>query len=648
MTVPLPSILSPADAAQFNTTVAPYLVQAPQWFQFLRDQVSVVTGGGRVNVAELQTLYYQSNPAVTALTFALAIAPIFVLVALITGNYSQVDRFWSILPTLYNVHYALWARRAGLDTARLDSVALLSLAWGARLTFNYARKGGYKFGSEDYRLLEIELIVVCYLLLSEQPETLLQRPRPLKTSIPSSRINQGNRSIRPNALSMSTNTRVELDQLAAQLKEVLTATNARSQPESSQPRQTLTYRSSQAQESPNPKPAQKKKSIFRPEAEVFRPSASAFTKDNVKQEQTSESAAGSNERVPAQSAPSQQTPPELGSTQAPTEAKESQGNDRQHSSAAASQAAKPDIENGQKRDPEPAADDSQEARDQENAPPSQTAEGDSISKTQDGKGTTAGYGEPSRPPDVKSPPDGYPAEDSSANEKGPELESSLWATTPADEGAKRSDNKDDDPKARKSENRDETRNSDGDEGKLPPERVMNELTASQSEAPSDNTKKSNEAEETDSIVYCFAFTNPELFRTIQRRTTPPFWQDERLVLRPEFAPPPGSDIRDQIEAQVYLQGQGEESESEDEPSSEDDDDQKPLATRFSEFKEMIQEALALADDQFEKGSEKFVEKFMLSGEPYRVLLEEVKSRQRKRNGLKIWGRYRHPATMYLK
>ncbi|KAL1975563.1 hypothetical protein VTN31DRAFT_3955 [Thermomyces dupontii] len=151
MTVPLPSILSPADAAQFNTTVAPYLVQAPQWFQFLRDQVSVVTGGGRVNVAELQTLYYQSNPAVTALTFALAIAPIFVLVALITGNYSQVDRFWSILPTLYNVHYALWARRAGLDTARLDSVALLSLAWGARLTFNYARKGGYKFGSEDYR-----------------------------------------------------------------------------------------------------------------------------------------------------------------------------------------------------------------------------------------------------------------------------------------------------------------------------------------------------------------------------------------------------------------------------------------------------------------------------------------------------------------
>lgn len=142
MTVPLPSILSPADAAQFNTTVAPYLVQAPQWFQFLRDQVSVVTSGGRVNVAELQTLYYQSNPAVTALTFALAITPIFILIALVTGNYSQVDRFWSILPTLYNVHYALWARGAGLDTARLESVALLSLAWGVRISLPFPQLSG--------------------------------------------------------------------------------------------------------------------------------------------------------------------------------------------------------------------------------------------------------------------------------------------------------------------------------------------------------------------------------------------------------------------------------------------------------------------------------------------------------------------------
>lgn len=35
---------------------------------------------------------------------------------------------------------------------------------------------------------------------------------------------------------------------------------------------------------------------------------------------------------------------------------------------------------------------------------------------------------------------------------------------------------------------------------------------------------------------------------------------------------------------------------------------------------MIREALDFAEEQFEKGGDRFVEKFMLSGEPYRVLL----------------------------
>lgn len=63
-----------------------------------------------------------------------------------------------------------------------------------------------------------------------------------------------------------------------------------------------------------------------------------------------------------------------------------------------------------------------------------------------------------------------------------------------------------------------------------------------------------------------------------------------------------------------------ESESEYGSSSEDEDDEPPLETRFSKFKEMIREALDFAEEQFEKGGDRFVEKFMLSGEPYRVLL----------------------------
>ena len=68
--------------------------------------------------------------------------------SLITGNCSQVDRLWSITPPVY----VLWfAAEAGFRDPRLDVMAVLTVLWGARLTYNFARKGGYQAGSEDYR-----------------------------------------------------------------------------------------------------------------------------------------------------------------------------------------------------------------------------------------------------------------------------------------------------------------------------------------------------------------------------------------------------------------------------------------------------------------------------------------------------------------
>lgn len=70
------------------------------------------------------------------------------LVSLATREYSWTDRIWSIAP----VGYAwVFAGAAGLHDARLDLVAALITVWGARLTFNFARKGGYAPGGEDYR-----------------------------------------------------------------------------------------------------------------------------------------------------------------------------------------------------------------------------------------------------------------------------------------------------------------------------------------------------------------------------------------------------------------------------------------------------------------------------------------------------------------
>ncbi len=70
------------------------------------------------------------------------------LLGLITREHSWVDRLWSLAPVAYVAWFAWQARFADPRTALM---AGLSFAWGARLTFNFARKGGYKAGGEDYR-----------------------------------------------------------------------------------------------------------------------------------------------------------------------------------------------------------------------------------------------------------------------------------------------------------------------------------------------------------------------------------------------------------------------------------------------------------------------------------------------------------------
>jgi steroid 5-alpha reductase family enzyme len=70
------------------------------------------------------------------------------ILSLITGECSWTDRIWSIAP----VGYVAWfAAQAEPVDARLVLMAVLVAAWGTRLTFNFARKGGFKSGGEDYR-----------------------------------------------------------------------------------------------------------------------------------------------------------------------------------------------------------------------------------------------------------------------------------------------------------------------------------------------------------------------------------------------------------------------------------------------------------------------------------------------------------------
>jgi steroid 5-alpha reductase family enzyme len=87
------------------------------------------------------------NPLFVAVLVAAGVCLLVWIASLITHDHSWVDRIWSIVPVAY---VWIFAAFAGLTNARLDVMAALVTIWGARLTFNFARKGGYS-GVEDYR-----------------------------------------------------------------------------------------------------------------------------------------------------------------------------------------------------------------------------------------------------------------------------------------------------------------------------------------------------------------------------------------------------------------------------------------------------------------------------------------------------------------
>jgi steroid 5-alpha reductase family enzyme len=75
----------------------------------------------------------------------------------LSGNHSQVDKLWSIMPVAY-----AWICVPGGD-ARTLVMACVATVWGARLTYNFYRRGGYDGtfpylwqGDEDYRWLVLK------------------------------------------------------------------------------------------------------------------------------------------------------------------------------------------------------------------------------------------------------------------------------------------------------------------------------------------------------------------------------------------------------------------------------------------------------------------------------------------------------------
>ncbi|KAG0228486.1 hypothetical protein B0O80DRAFT_524711 [Mortierella sp. GBAus27b] len=106
---------------------------------------------------DLAIFHASEDLLIFALRAALFFAFICWFMSMATGTHSWVDKLWSIVPALYTIHYSIrdalyWpADQPFRYMPRVYIAAALITLWGARLTYNFYRKGGYSFDSEDYR-----------------------------------------------------------------------------------------------------------------------------------------------------------------------------------------------------------------------------------------------------------------------------------------------------------------------------------------------------------------------------------------------------------------------------------------------------------------------------------------------------------------
>jgi steroid 5-alpha reductase family enzyme len=124
----LPVVKSLSQCTDFFITVLPYVGQLYELPQQLLSSYN--------NPTELYNIYLATNPLIFAFAFSLFLAPLFLIISEINKNYSQVDRCWSVLPTIYNAHFATYAHLSGLPTQRLDNILAISCVWSVSVSFN--------------------------------------------------------------------------------------------------------------------------------------------------------------------------------------------------------------------------------------------------------------------------------------------------------------------------------------------------------------------------------------------------------------------------------------------------------------------------------------------------------------------------------
>jgi hypothetical protein len=117
----IPALHALEECSDFSKTVEPFI---PQLYALPEKLIDVFAGR-----QGLLQLYLETNPLISGFAISILLGAVFLVVAEVNRNYSQVDRCWSLLPTLYIAHFDLWARLAGVPSQRIDAALLFSTIW---------------------------------------------------------------------------------------------------------------------------------------------------------------------------------------------------------------------------------------------------------------------------------------------------------------------------------------------------------------------------------------------------------------------------------------------------------------------------------------------------------------------------------------
>lgn len=104
------------------------------------------------------------DPEVACVAICVSLCAASWIIGELSGNVSQIDKLWSMVTAFYGVTFAA---SAGFRHPRLNLMAFLTVLYSVRLTWNFARRGGFSFpagmlcgvlpypkfwaGEEDYR-----------------------------------------------------------------------------------------------------------------------------------------------------------------------------------------------------------------------------------------------------------------------------------------------------------------------------------------------------------------------------------------------------------------------------------------------------------------------------------------------------------------